>query len=584
MSGATQQAPTSPPVTDPGLDEDQAKAATAPGHCLVSAGPGSGKTRLLAARGGRLLNEDDHRIAAVTFTRDAARELRERIRAAGPPGSGKRVLAGTFHSLALRQLKEANQGPRRIASGSERRNLIRDAIKESGLSGLSLEEAEAQIDALKADPAPPPDETESMPGRLHAAYAKALRRAGMMDFADLLRTVLNGMKQGSLPPLPVAHILVDEGQDMDLVQYEWLQFHWRAGVLVTYVGDDDQSIYGWRQALGGTGFRSSKEATDAQGVDRGTNYRCRPDILRPAIRLIEHSPDRLQKSLRSQRPEGGQVQVVDGGTRAAEAHKAAETIPFYGEPHQWAVLARTKRLLDSVELALMAEGIPVKRPGGASFWETIGPATLLSLLRSMTDDHPAGVVSALRFAGGRPPPSVEHPGSATEALHQATAGGSEDSETKIAQDLADRFPEWRALVTGKQGRAALAIRAAARWLAKHADSRAETIESAGGVLAKLQGTLLQRLAFVGKSNESSGEENVEPAVILTTLHGSKGLEWDYVWLFGFEEGLLPHDESPVDEERRLAYVGMTRAREGLFISFSPHEGSPSRFLGEAGLR
>lgn len=565
------------------LDVDQAKAAASDGHCLIIAGPGSGKTRTLSARGMNLINRSGKAIAAVTFTRDAARELRDRIVAAGPSGCQKRIYAGTFHSLALHQLRMAKQAPKRIAAGAERRGYLRQARLDAGFPDLKLDEVEARIDAIKADPAPPPGKTEGVTGALVAAYTELLEQAGVSDFADLIRIALHGMREGRVPPLPVGTMLVDEAQDMDPVQYAWLSHHWDNGVDMTLVGDDDQSIYGWRQALGAKGMRSFQQATDATEIDIGTNYRCRPEVLFPAIRLIEHEPDRFSKPLQPDRAAGGSVTVKSADSRKQEAELVLAGIQAHGNLSECAVIARTNRQLDDVELALGHYQIPCTRAGGSSFWQSKGPAILVSLLRSLLDDHPAGVLHAMRMLGVYLPSSAPLTSSAVQLLRETEAGsnGARPNVARVASNLRPRFEEWRDQL--KKKRINLAIRGAGRWLSRQLEDLEKSIDPATEALLQFQGSLGERLRFVSQAEDKSKNEGIGDAVTLVTCHGSKGREWPWVWVIANERGSFPMEDSPIGEERRLAYVAFTRAAEHLTLSYVPGSGPQSPFLVEARL-
>jgi superfamily I DNA/RNA helicase len=563
------------------LDVDQARAAACSGHGLIIAGPGSGKTRTLSARGINLINRSDDAIAAVSFTRDGAQELRDRIIAAGPRGCQKRVYAGTFHSLALRQLRMAKQAPQRIAAGSERWGYLLQARSDTGLMDIPPDEVESRIDAIKADPAPPPGKTEGVTGALLAAYTQLLNQAGVCDFADLIRIAVQGLKSGRFAPLPVGSMLVDEAQDLDPVQYAWLQYHWEAGVAMTLVGDDDQSIYAWRQAMGAKGMRSFQLATDALEITVATNYRCRPQVLYPAIRLIENETDRFDKPLQPARADGGAVTVREYDERAKEAEAVRAALHAHGRLSECAVIARTNRLLDPIERELTLTGTPYIRAGGSSFWDTKGPAALISLLRSIIDDHPAGVIHALRIIGADLPQSMPQASTASDFLQETAKGtnGAPHNLARMAELLRPRFREWRNQLA--KDRMNLVIRGAGRWLGRQLGNWADLIESAANTLAQLRGSLTERLSFIKKRDNNDKESR--DAVTLVTCHGSKGREWPWVWIFACEHGTFPHDEAPLREERRLAYVAFTRAGDTLTVSYATAQGQRSLFLIEAGL-
>jgi hypothetical protein len=284
------------------LDAAQAEAVAADGHCLILACPGAGKTRTLAAKSARLLKAaPGARVCAVTFTREAAREIRARILQEAGEGAEGRVVAGTFHALCWRQLG----GSREPVAGEGERSAYAARAAAAVRAELQPETALAIIEACKAgSPVPFPGLDT---GRLLAAYQEILLRNGKIDFQDLVARALEGMRRGTVAPVPATHLLVDEFQDTDESQLAWVFAHARAGAQVTAVGDDDQSIYGWRRALGHEGMERFAAHLGAKRLFLGTNYRSRPEIVEAAARLIERNRGRQAKALRSARPPGGRV-------------------------------------------------------------------------------------------------------------------------------------------------------------------------------------------------------------------------------------------------------------------------------------
>ena len=237
---------------------------------------------------------------AVSFTRDAATELRSRILAACGQKQARRLGVGTFHSLALAQLRRSSSGkmPRLLSEG-ERLAVLRRCWKAP--ADISFETAVQAIDAVKARLVPP----MFCDGALEA-FAQSVQQVmaaeGVMDFSDLLLNSVRGMREGGISPLPIRWLLVDEAQDMDEVQKEWILLHGRAGIEVTLVGDDDQSLYAFRHALGYAGLKDVTIALSATETTLPVNYRCAPNILEHAARLIAHNQERAPKKI-----EGGNI-------------------------------------------------------------------------------------------------------------------------------------------------------------------------------------------------------------------------------------------------------------------------------------
>ena len=572
------------------LNGPQRQAVEEDGHVLVSACPGAGKTRVLASRAARLLASDDTgRLAAVTFTRDAAGELRKRI-LAGRPQDGKRLAAGTFHGLAYKQLLQSGFKAR-ILSEHEYRDVLR-RIWETDAPEMQVDEFQELVEQWKSTTAPAPT---NGPGAVaFRKYQEWLATHHAMDFADILLKAVAGLRAGTLKPLPVRWLLVDESQDMDEVQYAWLKAHSATGILVTMVADDDQSIYGFRHALGYGGLMRFVADHKARQITLPINYRCAPEILGPSARLISHNQDRVNKAIQSAKPPGGSLQVRIFAKRDGEAVAVAQAIRE--NPAAWAVLARTNRLLDAVERECGVEHIPFQRRGGNGFWETHHVAFLLSLLRSVVDESWVGLRQALQWCGiktddvhllqtllanvpktqwaarlARPPAAI--------ADRLAIAFPPKSPARRVAWTLMSGYADWVDLTAVHRDN--LVLTGARRFCEKAAPERArEPCGWALQALERMPGSLRARLAMV---SQTRSREHKEGSVVLATLHAAKGLEFPNVWMIAVEEGTLPHPESASDEERRLCYVGMTRAETRLVVSYAVDGGGRSRFLDEAGL-
>ncbi|MHB8408332.1 MAG: ATP-dependent helicase [Acidiferrobacterales bacterium] len=567
---------------DTGLDDSQRAAVLLNGHALVIAGPGSGKTRVLAARATHLLSlpPGGGKLAAVAFTRDAAREITSRIRA--PKES---VIAGTFHSLALKQMRAAGKIPR-IVSESGRLHYILQAREASGQPGMPIEEATRIIDAYKATMAPPPSEGPG--GRLFASYVKLLTHAGLSDFGDLIIEAVRGMQAGTIAPLPVRWMLVDEAQDLDDVQYAWLSAHINARVAVTLVADDDQSIYGWRHALGYRGLERFAKQFGASRAILTRNYRCGATITQSALRLIGHNHERFDKPIHAARRESGQIEIFASSSRLDDALALSKRIA--AAPKGWAVLARTNRLLDLPEVFLGGLNVPLVRLGGDSFWDRPAAAAVSEALDAVEDaaneERSWHGWSRLLSLAGVPPSALAATGHIPLAVLRdeppAEHFQPKSAELRAARSLAGLAGEWAAMEGA--GRTNLVLNALARWVDNHAHGRdADIARTAIAALARRPGRMRARIAAARHAAAHRSEKRDPDAVVLATMHAAKGLEWDNVWIIGCEEGVLPHSDGEPDEERRLFYVGLTRTRLLLVLSRVTEESSPSRFLREAGV-
>jgi len=570
------------------LTREQERAVRSSVHSLVSAGPGSGKTRVLSMRAAHILSSNDnHRVVAVTFTKDAARELEERITGMAENTKG-RLVVGTFHGLCLRQIKRIMLRRKRLIGAGEQRSIIRRAILAADVPEMPLDDAMEIIDAYKATFNPRIRNDES--GDLYRSYQEILARENLVDFADLIILAVMGMDDGSVGPYPATHMLVDESQDIDEVQYAWVKRHAGAGVITTLVGDDDQSIYGWRHALGYDGLMRFKAEHRAEHVTLAHNFRSDRAIIRHASKLIRHNRQRVEKNIICASKDEGIVETV---THVNESEQALAITRLASDGQNWAVLGRTNKILDLVELALMAAGIPYQRMGGSSLWDRDVPAIYLAFLESIMDDHCSGIGTVLHWAGVPNDVLMKLDASSPLADGLSAIGnvcrqkGLKPAAGFIAR-VVRMIPQWRDLLTND--RVNLVCGGVASFIEDYVDApRRVLLERASFVLGRLSGTLPQRIAFVRRKNKNKDQDREDAQVTLCTMHASKGLEFDCVSVASCVEGTTPHIDSPLDEERRLMYVAMTRARHRLvlhsYLVDADGETSmtASRFIAEAGL-
>lgn len=580
------------------LNPEQQEVVDHDGHSLVVACPGSGKTRVIVVKIGHILSRSPKaRVCAVTFTRDAANELKKRlIDDIGSEIVNKRTRVGTFHSLAIRQLRACGQIGK-VASPAEQQIFVQRALAACE-ADITYEEAVQTIETVKSSRGPVPEEDSP----LYQTYAALLKRAQVEDLYDVLKKSLTLMQQGVVPPYPVEYMLVDEFQDTDEIQLAWVLEHVKAGTRVTVVGDDDQSVYSFRRALGYQGMDRFRTATGATLIALGTNYRCRSEILSAAETLICHNQERIEKTLRAARGEGGKVSSQRYSSRTQEAEALIEAIQpsliplqndswfTYTVPAgQWAILARNRRTLDIVEEALHARRIRYVRPPSESIWTRPPFVFFISMLRSVQSGGADGIDQTLHFSGF----TQEH----LEIVHDALKGelwrllegesvqklaGLPDDISKTLQSFSTCASGWR--TQARQGNYKLAILGVAEWFAdriRKPDEK-ELFQSLSESVCRLNGSLAQRVNTLTLPSSGNGDEEGPSGVSLMTMHGSKGLEFDNVWIIAAEDGVIPSPKNPVyDEERRLMYVGMTRAKNVLFISSRVTE-QPSPFVLEAG--
>jgi DNA helicase-2/ATP-dependent DNA helicase PcrA len=630
-----------------GLNPEQREAVLATeGPLLVLAGAGSGKTRVITTRIAHLvsLGVDPASILAVTFTNKAAGEMRERV-AALAGERARQITVGTFHAFCARVLRERGEAiglPRRftICDASDQLSTVKQAMRElrvhettmhpsAVLARISL--AKNRMQTPEAFLAEGEGGRDQLVGSVFQRYREALARTRSLDFDDLLLETLRLLREH---PKLRAHyreryryLLVDEYQDTNHPQYEIVREIAGAHRNVCVVGDDDQSIYGWRGAEIGKILGFARDFEGARVVRLETNYRSTRQILEAANRVIGHNASRHAKVLRSARGEGEDVRFVRLKDETAEAQCVISEMRKLlrleeARPRDFAVLCRTQVQFRPFEAELRANGIPYVVVGGMSFFDrkevrdvvaflklALNPLDETSLLRVInTPARGVGKASldrVLAFA-------TEHGIPASEAFERASEiEGLKPQSVEGYQALRRLLDESGLEAAGRDLVAALG-----RFLDRvgyreevnrlYPDPMTREARWAGVVeILNFAENHVRRAAepslhgFLEELSLSSGDEPGEKpeargdAVTLMTLHAAKGLEFPHVFLVGMEEGLLPHAravaEAGVEEERRLAYVGITRAMTTLTLSFAQERAKygkrassvPSRFLFEA---
>lgn len=579
------------------LSEAQEKAVRASGHCLITACPGSGKTTVLVHRAEHILSTPKMVVLGVTFTSESAQELERRIRAK-VPNAGKRVTCGTFHGLCKRQLEASGQ-KFRVINDQQQTDLLRRAYEDTvgRASGIEFDACVAYIDAVKCavDPIMPSPEIEPRV-EVYERYEELLRRTGAYDFADLLRLCVRGMRMppgmdGSVATIAATHMLVDEFQDTDPVQYEWMLEHLKQGVQVTVVGDDDQSIYCWRNAGGMRSMEDFRIQARATHVPLDTTYRYPKEIMEVASALILNNIERIPKVLRTVNRNQGSVQVLRFESREAQADAIWASILETGTPHDWVVLARTNALLEGLEMTA-PESIRVERVGGRSFWDMQAPSLFLALVRGVAMNEMHSLDTILRATGlGDESLVILHraykshlPGS----VQRFVADKKRASIASPDERLRAQMKVWKQMLQGDG--AHLVLIGMAYYLKQNVQRGDKStdvsvarnnarFDACAAILARFHGPLFMRLKAVLEKQDSK-----DNAVRLMTMHASKGLEFKHVWIMGCEDGVIPSQKGLLEEERRLFYVAMTRAKLNLTVSYVLGKWSaPSPFLFEAGM-
>jgi len=632
-------------ILDP-LNDAQREAVTSPSSpVLVLAGAGSGKTRVLVHRIAwvcRVEGVSPYGILAVTFTNKAAAEMRNRVEALmqTPPGG---MWVGTFHGIAHRLLRAhwAEAGvPQsfQILDSEDQYRMIRRVLK-----GLELDEArwpprQAQwfINARKDEGIRPGaiadtgDFAAQQWVRVYAAYQSACERAGLVDFAELLLRAHELLRDS--PALldhyrrRFRHILVDEFQDTNTIQYAWLRLLSGGEIPVFAVGDDDQSIYGWRGARIENIQSFTRDFPGCMTVRLEQNYRSTGTILEAANGLIRNNAGRMGKSLWTTGEAGDPILLYKAYNERDEARFVAEKLFEMTREgdltrSEFAVLYRSNAQSRVFEEAFLERGIPYRVYGGLRFFERAEIKDALAYLRLIVNHHDDAsfervvnrptrgigerTLAILRDRARERDISLWDAAAETlaDGLLTARAAGAVRGFVSLVEGAAARMA---ALPLAEQIDHAIGVSALKHHYekegAERGQARIENLEelvSAGSAFnydPELHGDLPRLEAFLAhaalEAGEGQGTEG-EDCAQLMTLHSAKGLEFPVVVMSGMEEGLFPHRmsaEEPgrLEEERRLCYVGITRARRQLILTCAEtrrqygtdHYNSPSSFLAE----
>src|SRR6188474_677611 len=635
------------PILDT-LNDAQRAAVTAPvGPVLVLAGAGSGKTRVLTHRIAWVIQTQGaspHSILAVTFTNKAALEMRQRIeKLLGIPGSSMWV--GTFHGIAHRLLRlhwrDAGLPQTfQILDGEDQLRLIKKIVKAMELDEARWVPREIQyfINHNKDEGHRPAtlkdgnDPTRRQLIKLYAEYEAQCQRAGVVDFAELL---LRAYELWLKNPGVLAHyrrrfrhVLIDEFQDTNAIQYAWALTMAGTDGAPFVVGDDDQSIYRWRGARVENLTRFSKDYPNAKLFRLEQNYRSTGNILKAANALIAHNTGRLGKNLWTQGSDGERIKLYAAFNERDEAefvmHRIREWTNQGGARRDVAILYRSNAQSRVFEEIFMSARIPYKVYGGLRFFERAEIKDALAYLRVITnhaDDASFERVVNLptRGIGGK---------SLDVVREQAKAGGSSlwdaaahcvangvlgpkaeaavNGFLKLVEQLGSDIAglELHEQVDHVINNSGLVEHHKKEKASDRGEARVENlnelVSAARGFAPDVASTDEEPMpplqAFLAHAVLESGEgqaEAWEDCVQMMTLHTAKGLEFPIVFLCGMEDGLFPHQRSlndldGLEEERRLAYVGMTRAMKQLYLTYAEQRrlhgvdnyGMPSRFIKE----
>jgi len=628
-----------------GLNEAQRAAVTAPpGHALVLAGAGSGKTRVLVHRIAWLAQVEGvspFNVFAVTFTNKAAAEMRHRVeKLQGVPSAGMWV--GTFHGLAHRLLRSHWQEAKlpqtfQILDSDDQYRMIRRVLKALDLDEARWPPRQAQsfINARKDEGQRPKHvDTSRNPVyqqlvRIYSAYETACERAGAVDFAELLLRTLELLRDNDSLlkhyQQRFKHILVDEFQDTNTIQYALIRLLAGTTGKVFIVGDDDQAIYAWRGARVENIQLFQKDFPGCEVVRLEQNYRSTTTILAAANALIDNNSDRMGKKLWTSGADGEQIVFYNAFNEIDEARFVLDRVRQWmehGNPRSdIAILYRSNAQSRVFEERFVSEGIPYRVYGGLRFFERAEIKDALAYLRLINNRNDDAsfervVNTPTRGIGDRTVEKIRELAKQNDYTLWEASHALFDNKvlpTRAANALAGFLRLVDQLASDSDGSELFEqvghvihesglIDYYGKEKSEKAQARVENLEelvtaARGFEFDPLEHEDMSTLtAFLTHAALEAGEGQAdawEECVQLMTLHSAKGLEFPLVFIVGLEEGLFPSqrsldEEGKLEEERRLCYVGITRAREQLVLTSAEHRRlygqdlypTPSRFISE----
>lgn len=619
------------------LNEAQLEAVThSEGPLLIMAGAGSGKTRVLTCRIAHLLEQgvEPWRILAITFTNKAAAEMKERV-AKLVGASAKRIWISTFHSFCAKFLRYEIES----LSGYKKNFVIYDsgdsqAVIKACLKELNLDDKQYVPNAIQSaisnakNALQTAGEYAQLAGgfyeqkvaEIYTLYQQKLKENNALDFDDLLLLTVKLLDQNDAVREKYSeqfrYIMIDEYQDTNRAQYLLAQLLAQKHGNLCVVGDADQSIYAWRGADIRNILDFQSDYADAKVIKLEENYRSKRNILDAANAVIEHNSSRLPKLLKTRQEPGEKISCYLAGHERDEAQFIADTLlgqhTLYHIPYgDMAVLYRTNAQSRVIEEALMRAGIPYTMVGGLKFYDRKEIKDVLAYLKVLF--NPADSLALLRIVNvpkrGLGNTSIERVTdyAAEQGINLFDVISNPDQVPKLTSKAKHQFENLSTLLFDLMGKAATLkaddlieqILDKSGYLAEleaektpQADARIENLKELLSVakdFPELE-NFLEQVALVSDIDSADLEED---RAILMTLHAAKGLEFRVAVLAGLEEGIFPHartlaSDEEVEEERRICYVGITRAKEKLFLTYARNRtifgrtqaSAPSRFLDE----
>ncbi|MGL4345164.1 MAG: DNA helicase PcrA [Cellulosilyticaceae bacterium] len=606
-----------------GLNDKQKQAVLqTEGPLLVLAGAGSGKTRVLTHRIAHLIQDKDvapWSILAITFTNKAAAEMRERVGALVGESLAKEMWISTFHSMCVRILRRDSE---RLGYGryftiydtSDQKSLLKDIIKKLDINeknfpvatvlGAISSKKNDMLTPEKALEAAGSDYREKVIAEIYMAYQKKLKENDAMDFDDLLfNTCVLFQKAPDVLDYyqnKFRYIMVDEYQDTNGVQYQMVQLLARKYKNLCVVGDDDQSIYGWRGADIRNILDFERDFTNAKVIKLEQNYRSTQNILNAANKVVAHNTGRKVKNLWTDNVPGDEISLLELDNEYREAEAVAEIIiggiqQGEREYKDYAILYRTNAQSRTLEEKMVKNSIPYRLLGGTRFYERKEIKDLIAYLRTIAnikDDvslkriinvpkRGIGAASLQAIVNYADRQNMDFYEAARLAKEMGILGNAPATKVITFVQLIDDFRE-----IAVEGDVKKLLEAVIEKIEYKDYLRQTEGEDAADRIANIEELVSKAATYMKEAEEPSLESFLEDvalvadvdnydqesnSVVMMTLHSAKGLEFPVVFIPGMEEGLFPsfmsmtEGDDKIEEERRLCYVGITRAREKLYM-------------------
>lgn len=623
------------------LNPEQLKAVTLPrASSLVLAGAGSGKTRVLTTRIAYLIQSGQASpgsILAVTFTNKAAKEMLTRLSAMMPINT-RGMWVGTFHGLCNRLLRAHHRDASlpqtfQILDSADQQSAIKRLLKTLNIDDEKFKPRElawfinsAKEQGLRANRVEAKDEFTRRQVELYQAYEEQCQREGVADFAELLLRCYELLAKNT--PLLEHYrdrfkfILVDEFQDTNRLQYQWIQLLAGKDAAVFAVGDDDQSIYAFRGAEAANMREFQRDFAHGNVIKLEQNYRSQGNILDAANAVIEHNKDRLGKNLWTDEGKGEPLRIYAASTDADEAQFVIDEVKALHREGkalaEMALLYRSNAQSRVLEHTLFSAGIAYRVYGGLRFFERQEVKHALAYLRLAGNPNDDGAFSRVvnfppRGIGARSVEQVQELAKRYNvSLYEAALNGI--AQNAVTGRSAAAIGTFLRVVEGLKSSGAAKISLAElvdealeksglkghyeteREGADRLENLAELVSACAQFEEAYEGDDSPLVGFLTHASLEAGDHEAaitDDALQLMTVHAAKGLEFDHVFLGGLEEGLFPHENSlsdfaGVEEERRLMYVAITRARKRLYLSYAAQRmlhgqtryGIVSRFIDE----